>query len=372
MSNPVRQHYIPKSYLRNFGQKKGDTYFVDAMIKKDRPKILNLSTTNICLEKNLYTFPVNTAGDRFELEKFYAVQVDGIYPTVYGMLVNANITVIGEEDKRKILNTILSLYFRTPHFLNNRLKGLDQVLDKMIAAYPEPEHEGAIRTKGGQEFKFKMKDVESMREQISRQYKEDFLIQHFADWQAFVKYKLTCGITVMHVPEDIPLITSDNPILIMEADSQLTDDVFSPSNIIEVPLDRNHYLVIMPNSVGPDERMQIRRDNRDKHFAAGTNLRTDQNGQVMMVCYPGDMQIHLDCQAELGAPTPENFKNVENSANQAKLAIELLAVIEKNGTHICQEVADKVKAIRKTGLMKENTMLEGLIQDLARHGYLTA
>jgi hypothetical protein len=112
MGNPVHQHYIPKSYLKYFGEKKGDNYFVDTVMADGQIK--QLTTTNICVQKNIYTFALNTPGDRFALEKFYAVEVDAAYRKVYDMLVNPNITVIGEDDKRSILNTILSLYFRTP------------------------------------------------------------------------------------------------------------------------------------------------------------------------------------------------------------------------------------------------------------------
>ena len=101
-------------------------------------KIIQLATTNVCVQKNLYTFPLNTPGDRFAIEKFYAVEVDAQYPAVYEMLTNPNITVIGNEDKRKILNTVLSFIFRTPRFLNYKNEKLDSALNRMASQISNP------------------------------------------------------------------------------------------------------------------------------------------------------------------------------------------------------------------------------------------
>lgn len=372
MSNPVRQHYIPRSYLKYFATQKSDKYFVDVMMKKDAPKTLTLSTKDICLEKNLYTFPAGTAGDRFALEKHYADKVDSIYPGVYAMLIDAGITAISKEDKYQILNTILSMYFRTPHALNHKMDVWDTGLDKIIAQNRDPEEEVTLGFKDGETLKFQIKDIEQTRENRKQQFREKFLFEHFADWQKFVEYKMTCGISVMEVPCDVPLITSDNPVLIMGQGSQLNNqNVFDPHNIIEVPLDRTHYLIVFPNAVGEDDRLQIRRESRDKRFAAGVNLRTEQNANRMLIGFSGDLQVHLASQQELGAHTEENVKAYNDTVAKAMLAYELMQLVQRHGTHLNQEVADKVKAIRKTHLMDDSAMLATMIEDLARHGFLT-
>ena len=324
MSNPVRQHYIPRSYLKNFAFQDGDKYFVDALMKKQPAKIIKLSTKDICLEKNLYTFPHNTPGDRFALEKFYAEEVDGEYSKVYDMLINPNITVIGKDDKLKILNTVLSLFFRTPHFLNNRLKSLDKLMDGFIDEYKDPEHEVTVRWKREREHKFKMRGIEESRDYIKQQYKSEFLIDHFADWQEFVAYKMTCGIQLITVPDEVPIITSDNPVLILALNGQINlENIFGHHNIIEVPLDRNRYLIIHPNSVAEGEQLTISRATRDKRFAAGVNLRIDDNAQLMLVGHQGDLQVHLDSQAALGADTLENTQALEDLKKKVRLFVSI-------------------------------------------------
>jgi len=372
MGSPKHQHFIPKSYLKYFGNKQGVNYLVDTLMRGPGNKIVQLTTTNICVQKNLYTFPLNSPGDRFAIEKFYAVEVDAEYPKVYDMLINPNVTAIGRDDKRKILNTILSLFFRTPHFLNDRNDGLDDMLDRLIARNSNPENEVTVGLKGGQRMKFKMKDIEDVRASIKAKYKEEFLISHFADWQDFVNYKMTCGLEVITVPIEVPLITSDNPILIMGMDGQLNlKDIFHQDNIIEVPINRNQYVIIHPNSIAENERLRIVRSNRDKYFAAGVNLRIQDNSQTRLISCPGDLQVHFDSQAELGQQNENNLKEFEDLKKRTQLQMELMQVIKKNRTSICPEVANKVREIRKTKLMDDDVMLNQLIHTLAQNGYLT-
>jgi len=372
MGTPKHQHFIPKSYLKYFGQKKENNYVVDTIMRGGGNKIIQLTTTSICVQKNLYTFPLNTPGDRFAMEKFYAVEVDSEYPNVYDMLTNPNITNIGNDDKRKILNTILSLFFRTPHFLNDRNDGLDEMLDSLVKHDSDPEAEVTVGLKGGEQKKFKLKDIEDARADIKAKYKEEFLISHFADWQDFVNYKMTCGIEVMTVTDEVPLITSDNPVLIMGMNGRLNlKNIFHRDNIIEVPINRNQYVVIYPNRMAEGEQLRITRSSRDKYFAAGVNLRTQDNSQLRLIGQIGDLQTHFDSQQELGEWSEDNLKAFEDIKQKSLLALELMEVIKKNGTSICQEVADKVRQIRMTKLMDDDTVLNKLILVLAQNGYLT-
>jgi hypothetical protein len=371
MGNPVHQHYIPKSYLKYFGEKKGDNYFVDTVMADGQIK--QLTTTNICVQKNIYTFALNTPGDRFALEKFYAVEVDGVYPKVYDILVNPNITVIGEDDKRKILNTILSLYFRTPHFLNDRNESFDRALDQLKKLSDDPEKDASIKWPDGRVRKFKMKDIEEVRAEIRAKHKEEFLIAHFADWQEFVKYKMTCGIEVITVPDDIPLITSDNPLSISDLQGRINPNVFHRDNIIEFPINRNQYVIIMPNSIAEGEQRRIIRGNRDKYFAVGVNRSTERNSRIRLIGYPGDLKTHFEAQAQLNdLSNPDNILSTQPALQEkTRLMMELLAIRKKTGTFACQEVADKVKEIRKTGLMNDDMQFERIIQHLAINGFLT-
>src|SRR5258706_1614681 len=203
MGSPKHQHFIPRSYLKYFAEEKNGQYWVDTLLKGENEKIQRLTTANICVQKNLYTFPLSSPGDRFALETFYAKEVDAVYPEAYTMLCNPNITVITQEDKRKILNTILSLFFRTPRFLNDKKEEVNAIFDEMASSVTDMEQEITIGLRNGKEIKFKRKDLEDVRQERKIKFKEQFLIQHFADWQDFVNYKMQCEIEVITVSDDV-------------------------------------------------------------------------------------------------------------------------------------------------------------------------
>lgn len=127
MNSPIRQHFIPRSYLNNFAKhEKPDKYFVFARRKEG---VIKISTKDICVEKNLYTLPTNEQTKKFAIEKFYADNVDSVFPEVYRILTNDSLVSIDFETRLKIINTALSLYFRTPKFLNKQNKIFEDLVN---------------------------------------------------------------------------------------------------------------------------------------------------------------------------------------------------------------------------------------------------
>jgi len=202
--------------------------------------------------------------------------------------------------------------------------------------------------------------------------KERFLISHFDDWQTFVNYKMTCGMEVFTVPDEVPIITSDNPVIIIDLNGQVNlDNIFHQDNIIEVPIDRKTYFVIYPNSIEDSLRLRIARSDRDKFFAAGVNRSTEKNSYHQLVSYPGDLERHFKSQAELGEWTPDNVNPFIQLLKRTELVMEITRLINKHKTAICPEVAEKVREIRQTHLLDGEKYFEALVRALAKNGYLT-
>lgn len=87
MSTPRHQHYIPKSYLKNFALEQDGKCFVEAKLKsEEQPKEKLISIRNICVDKNIYTLPGDVAGDKYAIEKYYASAMDAVYPEIYALL----------------------------------------------------------------------------------------------------------------------------------------------------------------------------------------------------------------------------------------------------------------------------------------------
>lgn len=220
MNNPIFQHYIPRSYLKNFAVKKSkEIYIVDTIMRGENEEIKVLPTKTICAEKNIYTFDNLQPGDPYALEKFYAAEVDAIYPRVYETLVNSNVMNITTETKREILNTLLSLKFRRPQPLKSVISKLELMFDRMLKRPHSPETIVSYEI-DGMDYSFKYKHLITELETRRKALKEAWLIKHFAQWQEFVEYKMECGLDVIEVPADVPIITSDNPIFNIQYDGK--------------------------------------------------------------------------------------------------------------------------------------------------------
>ena len=94
-SKKPHQHFIPRSYLKNFSFKKDDKTFIYAKLRDG--EIKQYSIRDICVEKNLYTLPVKDVENKFFLENFYAENIDSVYPEIFKVLVDDNVTEIDEN-----------------------------------------------------------------------------------------------------------------------------------------------------------------------------------------------------------------------------------------------------------------------------------
>lgn len=93
MSNPIRQHIVPQSYLKNFSNKKKNQYKIYALSKNKKNNIFEVNIANISLELNYYT--VNKLEDKFAWEKFYAEKVEpSMSITIQKLIKLSNIIII--------------------------------------------------------------------------------------------------------------------------------------------------------------------------------------------------------------------------------------------------------------------------------------
>ena len=100
MNKPIRHHYVPKVYLKNFATVLKDKYRIYGY-NKNKEKIQYFITDNIALEKNFYT--VDTLEDKYAWEKFYANNIESKLDSILSYILKvANYPVI--TDRAQILN----------------------------------------------------------------------------------------------------------------------------------------------------------------------------------------------------------------------------------------------------------------------------
>lgn len=366
INKPKHQHFIPRSYLKNFAEHKKAKRFVDAVDVKSKKKIY-ISTKDICVKSGLYTLPQTGKISPYALENYYAEHVDDVYPEVYDLLIDKSKTSISNRQKHKILNTLLSLYFRTPKFLNAHNDLIDRLIDRAIDLTASDRQEIEIDF-DGKPLKFKREEVDAVKKDLREESRQTFLSTQFEIWHQFVSYKYKCAISVFEVEGDVELITSDNPVNIHSA-IQNKFNLFDPTNIIQVPIDRRRFLVVFPNTE-EEQTHRIYRGTRDKYFALISNFQTERSAEDWVIGFPGTVEKHFIDQNKYGEVNKENLKAVGELEQKSKLMGELLSVAEVNG-FFSDAVAQKVKEFRRLDCFKGDHELDKLVLELAKEGFLT-
>ena len=354
MSNPIKQYYIPRSYLKNFaveGRKRN--HFVD-VYKMDNDMLLEqISIKDICFEKNIYTIPAESDEVKYALEKHYAENVDSEFPKIYKLLVDEKVLTVSQEQKNQVLYVCLSLYFRTPRILNLQ-KGMNkQIFDR--AAYTANEH-GLIKMNlFGEKMEFHIDEIEEVKKQYDERSRTAFLVNHLEQWGNFVKYKYDCTINVIKIEDsNAPIITCDNPVSIRHFETNKFQGLYDPKAVITLPLDRSHYLEIHPNDYA-DGQTRINRLTQDRDYVFTTNGVTQQNAENLLVAYKGDIDKHFEIQNHY--EKPENGEEFLKKAKyRSEQALILFDILKKKG-FVSKEFIGKLKELLEHPYCKDDIQM---------------
>lgn len=312
MCKPVHQHFIPRSYLNNFATKEGDKRFIGAKDKSvDSIKVV--STKDICVDKNLYTLPTTDNDNKFAIEHFYADNIDAKFPEVYAILTNKEIVNIDWKTKTNIISVVLSLYFRTPKFLNQENKIFEELVRQGKAKSGGGDF---IIEYGGEEMNIYPDEIEQIIKERKENNRIKFLRQHLMDYGSFVKNKLKDGISVYHIIDDSEYITSDNPVIIRPYVEPTEEFVpqnyynqeinpFDKKNTIHIPIDSKTLLTILPNLDDyPD--LKIKRLDKTKFDTVMYNHDVERYSEKWILGEESNISNHLKDQIDFSKSTPEN------------------------------------------------------------------
>jgi len=111
-SDPIKQHFIPKAYLKHFCDQYGHIHIFDLKKKTTR----HCKPEQTAFEKHLYTFVVNGHQD-FGIEKFFC-DLEGTYATHIRTISSGRYDQINSNDYKDILQFMAFLYARNPSKVN--------------------------------------------------------------------------------------------------------------------------------------------------------------------------------------------------------------------------------------------------------------
>jgi hypothetical protein len=264
----TRQHYVPRTYLKNFAELRSEEYYIQALPIVDfrEEAIKRVNIRNVCVESNLYTVPGETEKERLIIERFYGQNFENHYNEVYGLLTDENKSNATENERRLVVSTVISMLCRTPHDLNYFNKSWDRVVEMIYTncealGTTEFEFQGQRISLAGQtleETKKSHKHIGKLTEIVGQLQRVFNLIE--------LRIKRD-GLYVSRLDENYEFISSDNPVT---TENVMARDFLNPAHILSLPLNANYRLSLLPIAQEPSKGMIVRNHSSkvDSYFEA--------------------------------------------------------------------------------------------------------
>lgn len=245
-----KQHFVPRAYLKYFSDKKGSGHYnimalpINNLVSE---AIIERNTKSICYEKNLYTLPGSTNEEKMLLETFYSEEFENKYEQVYTMLTDPVKDKLSNQERKLVISTVATMFYRVPVWQKQHTEVMKRVFAMCIEATKQT---GQKETKiEGDVYIIDGKTVDQLIAEYIANNKSNQVISQLNIALKLVSIRLERdNIYVFKLEDgDQEFITSDNPVILQNLNNQPIMP-FDPSNIMKLPLDNKHYLMLMPNN----------------------------------------------------------------------------------------------------------------------------
>lgn len=307
----INQHYIPRSYLKNFGflvnhkKRKWSLYAME-----NGGEIERRTTDNICAVDYLYDLPLVSGEDRQFLEHAYEEHADRHFKEITNFVTDDLNLRLSLELREKILKSCLSLYYRTPKFVE-----LDQQALESIQNLPEPEQEAAWKIK-----------------------KTQLLEQSVKNFERLYLEKRDCGISINKAVREWEFISGDNPVIIRNKKGEL-DDVLSRENIIHIPLTPRYLVTILPANESSLHK-SFNRIFYDDDSVMSINYDIERLHQKYLLGTKVSLEYYVKNSPEYKAPAPPDHPKILRVKRVEAAVTTLVQVLIRNNGKITKEVKD--------------------------------
>jgi hypothetical protein len=292
-----RQHYVPRTYLKQFSFQKGDENYI-SVLPKSKCEVDNIYQTNIinvCLQTDFYTLPGDTAEERMLIEKFYSENYESQYYHIYQLLTDPKKTILNDVERELIISTIVTMFYRTSKWVSVFNSGIKRVYEQMYYLCNQT---------GKDFFNFDGKKISIKDKTLDEIFKEHKL--NIQPYQVLSQLQLALkliklrtekdGIYVIKLEEDdCEFITSDNPVGYYNIDDKHIMP-FDPTNVLKLPIDKKHIVYLMPYS-NNQTKYQIARNNQAGSFcyseALTSNYEQFRNSERFILGDESSLKIYL-------------------------------------------------------------------------------
>lgn len=216
MSEPIRQHYVPQTYLKHFSFDDNSPYKIYVLHKLKR-KIISSNIRDAAVERHFYT--VKKHEDNYVWEKYYADNIEPLMDSVISKILKVcdsallqnYASIITPEMEEQIAVVIIFQLLRGKHsrelerkIYNNALPSVMMHARELFGPFDE-EKEKILQDFDNKDDYFKLVSMEAtLNIERIRKY-VNILLQ-----RSFVVFKIL---------GDQEFVTSDNPVMFVDANS---------------------------------------------------------------------------------------------------------------------------------------------------------
>lgn len=204
MSDPIKQHYVPKVYLKYFTNEDGYLNIYD--LKKDQ--IRKQTPKKTALVRHFYTVDVDGKND-YTIENIMAREVETLYDPVICKIENKEPLTV--EDKLNLATFIAFQYLRTPtrrnnynHMIERFQKDRNKIIFELKKVNGQLDHLGEKEIeKTGEIIMNEDYDVN-----VSKHESLNFMLNHVGEMSLMLSNH---NLLILEASKKSEFITSDNP-----------------------------------------------------------------------------------------------------------------------------------------------------------------
>lgn len=315
MNEPIRQHLVPRCYLKNFALSRKKEWYIDACDVNVKPeRIFNVNIKNVCVKTDFYTFKKLPDEQKRFLERYYSRTIESDYTEIYDTLINGK--SISGNKRFKIISFIICQYLRTSKLTNSFNKGWTKMLTNgynLMQYHNSPEKK--IFFDGGGHIDFTDKSLNEVINNANDENREFINIENYNRFKTITMQRINDGIAVYELHPNEKLITSDNPVFCWE-------NISDPSAIIRMPINSKYFVSLIPFEDEDlfDKKFIYRRKMDEEH----SNIEA-----IVMNCAQIDQAEQFILGNKESLERSLNQCNSDNIADLQSRANELLSKAEK-------------------------------------------
>ena len=231
MSDPINQHYVPKTYLKSFANSQKILY----QFKRRYRKISQTTISKICYEPNYFTIQreetklLNQIKDSFFIEKNSFKKHENNYEAILKKLVIASINQfqLTKTEVRSFLEILITIKRRNPAIRNILTDNYRQYLNENMRKDIEPHFELARKVNPDidpeEYLNTYLNDINTNPNRLHDAYLSSFLGNEKKVTEEVLNTLMQFKLIINHAPPGIQFITSDNPGFTIVDDDIITD-----------------------------------------------------------------------------------------------------------------------------------------------------